>query len=314
MSLVVIANDTIRQRWLERLSSLNCSVSTDIAPHKPLLLLIVCDLAEAGLLTSTVLRKDGDLAFRFGSYWTVVAHRRSSKPELNLPFYHLKGDGVWMPFDENENVASHREIARTAKIEPTFFTCLGDPAFRELARRTLISKYFQPRERAELFALVGMAVPPDDIVAADATRFLPSDREARRRDTKFAFRVLPAYDYKCALMGYRMMAVNGSCPLDAAHIQQFKRGGPCHPTNGIALSKTAHWLFDEGYWSIDTNFRILVAERVFEESGNDALLLKRRVGTQIILPKNNHYLPAEEFLQWHRTHKFEKKKRLVPEN
>jgi putative restriction endonuclease len=310
----VSVTDTIRQQWLEQLSSLNCSVSKDIAPHKPLLLLIVCDLAETGLLPTAILRKDGDLAFRFSSYWTVVAHRRSSKPELSLPFFHLKGDGAWIPFDEHGNVASHRDIACTAKIEPTFFDCLGDPAFRELARRTLISKYFQPSERAELFALVGMAVPPDDIIAADATRFLPSDREIRRRDTKFAFRVLPAYDCRCALTGYRMMAVNGSCPLDATHIKQFKRGGPCHPTNGIALSKTAHWLFDEGYWTIDPDLRVLVAHRVFEEEGDATLLLKRRAGTRIILPKNRHFLPAEEFLQWHRTHKFEKKKRLVPES
>lgn len=309
----MITDDSVHQRWLERLSRLNCSVSRDIAPHKPLRLLIVSDLAETGLLTLSVLIKNGDLAFRFGSYWTVVAHRRSSKPELSLPFYHLKGDGLWAPFDGSGNVASHRDIARTAKIEPTFFACLGDATFRERVRRTLISKYFQPQERAELFALVGMAVPPDDIVAADATRYLPSDREVRRRDTKFAFKVLPAYDYRCALTGHRMMADNGSCPLDAAHIRQFKRGGPCHPTNGIALSKTAHWLFDEGYWSINSDFRIIVADRVFDEVGDEALLLKRRAGAQIILPRNNHYFPAEEFLQWHRTHKFEKKKRLVSE-
>jgi putative restriction endonuclease len=46
---------------------------------------------------------------------------------------------------------------------------------------------------------------------------------------------------------YRMIGVSGATPLDAAHIHQFKQGGSNHPTNGIALTKTAHWLFDRGF-------------------------------------------------------------------
>jgi putative restriction endonuclease len=116
-----------------------------------------------------------------------------------------------------------------------------------LARRTLIAK-FQAEERAELYSLVNLPVPPDDVVAADATRFMPARESQSQRDAKFAVRVLPAYDYTCALTQYRMIALDGKTALDAAHIHQFKQGGSNHPTNGIALSKTAHWLFDQGFW------------------------------------------------------------------
>ena len=52
-------------RWLNVLSDLNYDPATGIAPHKPLLLLVVCDLAEAGKLDGALLRRDGDLVFRF---------------------------------------------------------------------------------------------------------------------------------------------------------------------------------------------------------------------------------------------------------
>ena len=97
-----------------------------------------------------------------------------------------------------------------------------------------------------LYSLVNITVPPDDIIAADATRFLPSEDSKQKRDAKFSVRVLPAYDYTCALTRHRMIAIDGTTALDAAHIHQFKCGGTCRPTNGIALSKTAHWLFDRG--------------------------------------------------------------------
>jgi len=103
-----------------------------------------------------------------------------------------------------------------------------------------------------------------------------------------------------------MIALNGKTVLDAAHIHQFKQGGSNHPTNGIALSKTAHWLFDQGFWSISNDYNILVAEDRFDERGDAAHLLKPRVGNSILRPQNQHYLPDRESLRWHRQrHGFE---------
>jgi hypothetical protein len=49
-------------------------------------------------------------------------------------------------------------------------------------------------------------VPSEDLVAADAARFLRSDRDEAKRDAKFAVRVLPAYDFTCALTRYQISA------------------------------------------------------------------------------------------------------------
>jgi putative restriction endonuclease len=99
-----------------------------------------------------------------------------------------------------------------------------------------------------------------------------------------------------------MIALNGMTALDAAHIHQLTQGGSNQPTNGIALSKTAHWLFDHGFWSISNDYTVLVAEDRFDERGDTAHLLKPRAGNSILRPKNQHYLPDRESLTWHREH------------
>jgi putative restriction endonuclease len=213
---------------------------------------------------------------------------------------------VWQPLEADGRPAEGRKRAVLAQLDVTFLLCLKSPEFRTLARRTLIAKYFEANERAELYSLVGLEVPPEDIVAADATRFLPSDADATKRDAKFCVRVLPAYDFTCALTGYRMITPDGTTALDAAHIHQFKKGGSNHPTNGIALSKTAHWLFDKGFWSITDDYKVLVTNHTFDERGEAAHLLKPRAGTSILRPKDEHHLPDRESLRWHRErHGFE---------
>ncbi|MGE0680882.1 MAG: HNH endonuclease [Candidatus Binatia bacterium] len=303
MSSVVSSSSPEWTQWLNVLSDLHTATE---APHKPLLLLVVCDLAEEGKLVGGILPRNGDLVFRFSSYWRIVAERRRTKYDVKLPFFHLRTEKVWEPLEADGRPAEDRNRAVLAQLDASFLVFLSNANFRTLARRTLIAKYFGPHERAELYSLVGLAVPPDDIVAADAIRFLPSEESGTKRDAKFSFRVLPAYDYTCALTRYRMIATNGTTALDAAHIHQFKKGGSNHPTNGIALSKTAHWLFDHGFWSITDDLRVVVAADHFDEAGEETYLLKKLAGRELLRPVNSHFLPDPACLAWHRKrHGFE---------
>ena|SRR5438128_2118504 len=191
-STVALSSESTR--WLSVFSDLRYDPASGVAPHKPLLLLVVLDLAEEDKLTGSLLHRDGDLAFRFTSYWRTVAERRRTKPDVRLPFFHLRTADVWKPLEADGRPATDRNTAVLAQLDVSFLVSLKDPDFRELARRTLIAKYFEPNERAELYGLVGLSVPPDDIVAADATRFLESKESQAQRDAKFSVRVLPAYD------------------------------------------------------------------------------------------------------------------------
>ena len=293
------------EHWLRVVANLRVDRKHgNIAPHKPLLLLVLAELAEQGNLREPLLWLTGELVFRFLAFWTIVAERRSQRPEITLPFYHLHGDGCWEPLDETGKPTLERRRAVAARLDEGFLACLNDQRFRESMRRVLIARYFMDGgERAALYSLVGLPVPPDDIVKAD-TRLFEVARE-RGREARFRLTVVPAYNYTCALTGYRLTTVRSGSIVDAAHIHQFSDSRNNHPQNGIALSKNAHWLFDQGLWSLTDDYEVIIAGGRFDEAGPEAFLLRRSAGKQIELPANRSYWPDRSHLAWHRKHKFQ---------
>ncbi len=288
--------------WLKSVANLRIDRSAGPAPHQPLLLLVIAELAEQNKLSQPLLELTGELAFRFLAFWTIVAARRPQKPEIHLPFYHLKSSGVWTPLDETGQPTLEKRRAVAVQLDKDFFACLQDSDFREHLRRVLIAKYFEDStERAALYDLVGLPVPPDDIVQADAKLYEAA--QERGREARFRLTVVPAYNYTCALTRYRLITVGAGSIVDAAHIHQFSDSRNNHPQNGIALSKNAHWMFDQGLWSLDNDYRVLVADWRFHESGNEALSLLKLAGTQIHLPKDRNYWPDKKHLDWHRKNK-----------
>ena len=289
------------EKWLRVVSNLRVDRKGTIAPHKPLLLLVLAELAEQGKLTPKNLPLSGELVFRFLAYWTVVAVRRSQRPDIHLPFYHMRSDGCWTPLDENSQPTLERRRAVIAQLEETFLACLNDQEFQSQMRRILIAKYFvDASERTALYQLVGLPMPPEMMVKEDA-RLYEAARE-RGREARFRLTVVPAYNYTCALSRYRLVTVDSGRIVEAAHIHQFADSRNNHPRNGIALCKNAHWMFDEGLWSLDDEYRILVATRRFDESGAEALLLSLKANTEILLPADPNYWPDKTYLAWHRKH------------
>ena len=289
------------EKWLKVVSNLRVDRKGTIAPHKPLLLLVLAELAEQNKLRGTRLPLTGDLVFRFLAYWTVVAERRTQRPNIRLPFYHMRSDGCWTPLDEEGRPTLERRRAVAAEMDDTFLACLNNPEFRTQMRRILIAKYFVDYpERAALYQLVGLPLPPNAIVKEDA-RLYEAARE-RGREARFRLTVVPAYGYTCALTGYRLVTIDSGSIVEAAHIHQFADSRNNHPQNGIALCKNAHWMFDAGLWSLDDDYRVLIDSKRFDESGASALLLSRKANTRIHLPTDPNYWPSKTHLAWHRKH------------
>lgn len=285
---------------LHKLSHLNIDRAKGAAPHKPLLLLCLLEIAEEGCLTRELMPITGELAFRFSGYWSVVAHRRPQRPDMKLPLFHIKSDGLWNPLDADMNVLRHREMPAFIRFDSDFLAAANDPKFRSQARAILIRTYFEPNEQVALWALMGRSVPPDD------KHTIPPDADAaeRGREGRFRIGVITAYDYTCALTGYRLVTLTSGTIVDAAHIHQFAASRNNDLNNGIALSKNAHWLFDNGLWSLRDDFTVLVAERHFAEAGESALLLSGMKDRKITLPANPSHWPEQKHLEWHRNHKF----------
>jgi putative restriction endonuclease len=293
---------TAEEKWLRVAAHLRVDRSRGPAPHKPLLLLVMAELADAGKLRH-VMPLNGELTFRFLVYWAAGASKRPTRPDIRLPFFHLHGDGCWTPLDEAGKPTLERSRTTAVRFDEAFLGCLLAEGFRRDLRRVLISTYFaREDEQVALFQLVGMRVPTKGELREDARRYEQAKESGR--EARFRLTVVPAYDYTCALTGYRCVTVGGGSIVDAAHIHQFSDSRNNDPRNGLALSKNAHWMFDAGLWSLDDDFRILVAPGRFDELGAEAFLLQRKQGHRLQLPSNRDLWPAKEHLAWHRARKF----------
>lgn len=295
------------EEWIAKFAKLKVDrAHGDPAPHKPLLLLVVLEMAEQRLLPSDVLPLTPELAFRFSTYWSVVASRRSQKPDVRYPFYHLKSDGVWSPLAEDGRITAERFLARYAAMPSDFVAFVNDPVSRDRARRILIAKYFERCERLNLYALVGMPVPSDDEIVRDKNYKSPEEAQKQGREARFRLNIVAAYNYTCALTGYRLTTISGGSIADAAHIHQFADSRNNDPRNGVALTKNAHWLFDNGLWTLSDDYRVIVAEGVFAEAGPEQHLLAQYHGQKIQLPNERSLWPNVLHVAWHRSKKFKR--------
>ena len=255
------------QDWLKKFSCLRLDRARgDFAPHKPLLLLVACDIAEQGLISGNVLALTPELASRFISYWPIVAKRRKQKPDIRLPFYHLAGDEVWSPLNAEGAPTRSRSDVKFAQLPSDLVRFLCDPASRDRARHLLIAKYFLPSEQIALYESLGMPVPSKIEIEQNAAYRSPAEAKLAGRETRFRIGVLAAYDFTCALTGYRLTTITSGSIVDAAHIHQFADSRNNDINNGLALCKNAHWLFDQGLWTISDDYREVVAVGSFAET------------------------------------------------
>lgn len=290
------------ERWLARLTKLNKARGN--APHKPLLLLVFLELVENGDFTTGNLPLTPELAYRFDTFFEIVRYRRNAKPDIRMPFHHLSTQGFWSPRMTSGELSKHRSTTAYVVPDSAFLDACRDPEFRQQARRILIATHFEPAERNALYHLVGIAIPTTDEVTRDACFILPHDAENVGRSVRFRVDVVSAYNYTCALTRYRVTTISAGAIVDAAHIHPFSESRNNAPDNGIALCKNAHWQFDVGLWTIDDDYRIVVATNAFSESSPNQKPLSAMHGERLQLPESPLLWPSKTALTWHRTHKF----------
>jgi putative restriction endonuclease len=120
--------------------------------------------------------------------------------------------------------------------------------------------------------------------------------------------VISGYHFTCALTGYRLIASKSTyVPLEAAHIHAHARKGPDSPDNGLALTPTAHDLFDAGLWTVDDHLRIQVAQSDIAESilpGGSHFKLSDLHGRPLSFARQASLRPDPQHLAWHRREVF----------
>ncbi len=121
------------------------------------------------------------------------------------------------------------------------------------------------------------------------------------RDKIFRKNVLTAYEERCAITGLQLLNGGGRAEVEAAHIKPVKYNGPDTIRNGIALSGTAHWMFDRGLISVSDQHEILVSRHTNNPDQIHNLINK--TGNAIV-PENPAHHPHPKYLAWHRENCF----------
>ncbi|MEQ9635481.1 MAG: HNH endonuclease [Devosia marina] len=123
------------------------------------------------------------------------------------------------------------------------------------------------------------------------------------RDRVFRRVVLSAYDERCAVTGLKLINGGGRAEVAAAHIRPVEHDGPDIINNGVALSGTAHWMFDRGLITFSDDLDIVVSRQVNDRDGVESLI--NRTG-RLIGPLVERNRPHPAFLAWHRENCFKR--------
>ena len=111
-----------------------------------------------------------------------------------------------------------------------------------------------------------------------------------------AFRVLvtDAYTRRCAISGEKTLPV-----LEAAHIKPYSESGPHFISNSLLLRSDLHKLFDSGYLTITTEYKVEVSQRIKQEFENGKDYYKFHGADLSVLPHRIIDQPSKEFVSWH---------------
>jgi putative restriction endonuclease len=248
-----------------------------------------------------------------GYYAMARVERIITDPSANGMYLALIEPGSYLPFE--------RPVAfseRDGPVERGLLNELGKLSGRAQAAVRSISLEDFNRildlglpEEEPLLPRAGLpAEPPFDTVVREEPTPFAFDVERERvavyssriiRDRVFRRIVLDAYDCRCAFTGLKFINGGGRAEVEAAHIKPVEHHGPDIITNGLALSGTAHWMFDRGLISLSDELEVLVSRQVNDVEGVWKLVNQSK---RAAMPKNPAHHPHPSYLAWHREHCF----------
>lgn len=210
------------------------------------------------------------------------------------------------------NVASADDflIIERSLSDPDFYRLTlhrsGTPAFKALNAQT-IGRRWGPVD------IKDSPVPETEIITSlveqqthEAAPLYLFDNNAALQETRtkriarsqaFSRRVLPIYEFRCAVCGHAHAAGNGSTEAEAAHIVPRGLKGADDARNGIALCRSHHWAFDKGLFGVQPDRRIILRPEATAEARNAHLL--SHAGSSIREPMIAALRPAPNALEWH---------------
>lgn len=151
--------------------------------------------------------------------------------------------------------------------------------------------------------LEGFSEPPQPFQHLTARDRITQITNRAIRDRNFRKTVLRAYGERCAITGLRLINGGGRAEVEAAHIRPVEHDGPDIVSNGIALSGTAHWMFDRGLVGLGDDLTIQISRQANDPDAVRSMI--NRTG-RLIAPERLSERPRTEFVIWHRENCFKR--------
>jgi putative restriction endonuclease len=284
------------------------------ANHKPILILSVLELiTQQSIVKNRILVSD-ELIETFKKYWSILASDSTYTDALHYPFIHLRRDGFWhLNFTDTytgeriKTTNKLREKVEYAYLDDELFILIQDSFSRQVLVDSLVATWFADSKLSLSCRMLDIDLEFDRVDRSELPN-LDSEvkitlRKSIVRNSFFRKLVVREYDYRCAFCKLRITRDPNQNIVDGAHIKPFSEFLDSKIDNGLSLCKNHHWAFDLGWFSVDDNYRILVAQDLDDDSPYTRAM-KDFDRELIALPSNEIYFPRLESLKWHRENKF----------
>jgi len=158
----------------------------------------------------------------------------------------------------------------------------------------------QPVTEVELeqatLALDNLANQPFLILKPNVTRV--ETRQMRiARSSVFPKLIGKEYQTRCCVSGVLVATPTPLYEAQAAHIVPISEGGTDDIRNGLSLTRTLHWAFDQGLFGVLPNRRIYLPRRVRGMNTNS--FLKQFRGHEIAEARTPKFRAHPDALAWH---------------
>lgn len=285
------------------------------APHQPILLLSVIDLIAQGIISENKIFPSDTLKNTFDKYWQIFPSNYVNNFEY--PFCHLQTKEFWhLTVKSQFNKYSLKALRQKnifylaveyATLDEELFELIQNPDSRTVLVDILLSTWFLLNKQ-----------DIQEIIDINNCFHIQEEQEAQKtidesvkfylkksliRNAVFRKSIVHLYEYKCALCHLKVTQSFTQSIVDGAHIKPFAKFYDNKIDNGLSLCKNHHWAFDQGLFTIDDSYKVMVANS-FEEISPNARSITDFRGEQILLPKSHQYFPRLEAIQWHRQNIF----------
>jgi putative restriction endonuclease len=284
------------------------------ANHKPILILSVLELITQQSIVENQIFVSNELIETFKKYWSILVADSIYTDALHYPFFHLRRDSFWHlkfrdTYKEGERIKTTnklKEKVECAYLDRELFELVQDASSRQILVDSLVSTWFTD-SRSNLGNILDIDLKFDQVDRYELQN-IDSEikitlRKSIVRNSFFRKLVVREYNYRCAFCKLRIVRDPNQNIVDGAHIKPFSEFLDSKIDNGLSLCKNHHWAFDLGWFSIDNNYRILIAQGLDDDSPYTRAM-KEFERELIALPSNERYFPRLESLKWHRENKF----------